>query len=601
MSLPTILGFKTMVLESVFSLTLQSTRDGQRSDRDAPPVHFLKTLAEVGFSLVVGGKQPIFISHGVYGAQEVQSEGCDVSNTLDPSLIERSLMCRLSEPPQNCCIWPVQYLIGCHRRSMELLKQAQNDSSQASDESLIHALHLARQLSVSYTGFILQMQMFPQPSDAEERGAGQILDSYIANSTTFYAGGAEHGSLIPERVRRGTSIEAIHPEFLPDFVSRFAEDGVEDVMHQLGVSITKMMSGISILGDYGSAVGTLSNILSHSVVASHVCATEAFLPSSLDDTVEGRNIENETILGAMFGISAIPDIMENPMVPTRRRTPDVADQCFPGGAAGRQADIRTSCTTIQVSLDQLQTSIHRIIMVLLKNPDTKDRVLTWFAGALSVNKERTKMRPDMKKASTDGFMLNLCSVLLRLCRPFLDHTNGKAWSKLDVRYISDPRSRGCSFGDDTRLGLQQEELLAWTNEDILNHELSYHFICECFFLSGNALRLGVFKALENCHQLIRAAKEYDREADMAAGDALHAMRVNSMKQVAARLKSMAMCFEATMQQNDFLADFIAYYSLLASYFPRLAVGPVTSTFSLPLPSPAPKSFLSVPVRVECGF
>lgn len=530
--------------------------------------------------------------------QEIQSEGVDVPTTLDQSLIERALMSRLSEPPEQCGIWPVQYLIGCHRRSIEFFQRVQNDPTQSDKESLLNALQLARQLAVSYSGFILQMQMFPQPEDAEKRGAGQLLDSYLASSTTTsYTGIGEQYSLIPEQVARGTMLEAIHPEFLADFITRFAEDGVEEVMHQLGVSITQMMSGISILGDFGSAIGALSNILSNSVVAAHVCASEAFLPSSIDDSVEGRKLENETILGAAFGISAIPDIMENPMVSTRGRYPDVADKCFPGGDAGRQADIRTSCTTIQVSLDQLHTSLHRIIMMLLKNPDTKEKVLMWFAALLKVNKERTKMRPDMKKASTDGFMLNLCSVLLRLCRPFLDHTNGKAWSKLDVRYISDPRSRGCSFEDDTRLGLQHEELQAWANEEILNNELSYHFICECFFLSGNALRLGVFKALDNCQQLVRAAKEYDREADMAAGDALHAMRVQSMKKVAARLKSMAMCFEATMQQNDFLVDFITYYSLLASYFPRLALGHGSSTFSLPLPIPAPKAFLSVPVRV----
>lgn len=508
-------------------------------------------------------------------------------------------MCRLLEPPKDCKIWPVQYLIGCHRRSIEIYQRIQSDTSlsEADREALLNALQLGRQLSISYSGFILQMHMFPQPEEAENRGSGQILDSYLMASSVF-DGGAMHGSLIPDDVMNATTIEAIHAEFLHDFILRFADDGVADVIDQLGSSIIQILSRISILGNYGSALAVLSNILSNSSVATHICASKTFLPPSLDESSEGRSIENGTILGSAFGISAIPDIMENPMGPSRARSPDVADKCFPGAAAGRQADIRTSCTTIQVSLDQLQQSLHRIVMSLLKNPDTKEKVLLWFAAALRVNKERTKMRPDMKKASTDGFMLNLCSVLLRLCRPFLDHTNGKAWSKLDVKYISDPRSRGRSFDDDTRLGLQNDELQEWAQKVILKNEPAYHFICECFFLSGNALRLGAFKALENCQQLVRAAKEYDREADMAAGDALHAMRVSSMKTVASRLKSMAMCFEATMQQKDFLEDFIAYYGLLASYFPRLACGMSSETFSLPLPDPASKEFLSIPVRMR---
>jgi len=165
-----------MVLESVLYVTLDEGRGGQRPIRDGPPLHFLKTLVEVGSPLGVK-KSPAFVSHGVCNVQETRSEGSDISNTLDHSIIERALMCRLSEPPENSGIWPVQYLIGCHRRSMEMLQRVQNDASQKEKVSLTNALHLARQLSISYSGFILQMQMFPQPKDAEDRGAGQILDS----------------------------------------------------------------------------------------------------------------------------------------------------------------------------------------------------------------------------------------------------------------------------------------------------------------------------------------------------------------------------------------------------------------------------------------
>jgi ubiquitin conjugation factor E4 B len=516
---------------------------------------------------------------------------------LDQSSLERAVMSRLLEQDFGTDkIWPVQYLIGCHRRSIQAHQMFENDGSIGEVERglIMEALQLGRQLSVSYVGFILHMHMFPQPDAAEARGAGQIVDSYLNTVGDPYGGGA--GSLIPEVVRSGTRVESIHPDFLSDYIARFAEDGVEEVMNQIGKALIECMSSISILGDFGSALTVLSNILSNSIVSAHLCASASFLPAIIDDNIIGRSIENETILGAAFGISAIPDIMENPMVTSTGRTPDVAEKCFPGGDAGRQADIRTSCTTIQVSLDQLQVSLHRIIMGLLKNGQTKERVLSWFSAVLRVNRERTKMRPDMKKASTDGFMLNICSVLLRLCRPFLDPTNGKAWGKLDVKYISDPNSKGCAFDDDTRLGLPNEELVGWTKECILNEERSYHFICECFFLTGNALRLGVFKALENCQQLVRAAKEYDREAQMAPNDAFNAVRINSMRKVASRLKSMAMCFEATMQQKELLDDFIAYYGLLASYLPRLAFQQDGGEFLLPLPSPAPKEFLSLPVR-----
>eukprot|EP00889_Picochlorum_renovo_P004108 jgi/Picre1/31138/NNA_006492.t1 len=395
------------------------------------------------------------------------------------------------------------------------------------------------------------MSMFPQPEQAEIRGGGQIVDSYLVQSGDPYSG--VFGSLIPEEVRNSTKVEVIHPEFLPDYVSRFEDENIGDLIEQIGGCLINVMSKISILGDFSSALSALMNIMANKVVAAHVCNSALFLPGSdaLSD-VDGRFIENKTILGAAFGISSIPDIMENPLSASDNgRSPDVAEKCFPGGDAGRKADIRSAATTIQTSLDQAHALLHRIIMTLLKNQDAKTRVLDWFAAVLSVNKERTKMRPDMKKASTDGFMLNVSAVLLRLCRPFLDPSTGKAWSKLDVRYLSDSRARGCASDDDTRLGLTHEELQQWTQEHILNEDCAYHFICECFFLTGNALRLSIFKALENCQQLVRAAREYDREASMAPSDPFMSMR------------------------------WILSESNWGASFP-------------PLPSPAPKEFLSLP-------
>lgn len=537
--------------------------------------------------------------------QELLSEnnGSKDALTLDQSTLERAIMCRLSEWPgsySNRTLWPVQYLIGCHRRSMDIYSKVHNDPtiSDVERNDAIEVLGLSRQLSVSYAGFILQMSMFPQPEQAQRQGGGQIVYSYLVQYGDPYSGVL--GGLVPEEVRNSTKVEVIHPEFLPDYVARFEEENVGEVFEQIGGCLIDVASKISILGDFSSALSVLMNILSHKGVAAHVCNSASFLPSSEElSNVDGRYIENRTVLGAVFGISSIPDIMENPLsASSGGRTPDVAEKCFPGGDAGRKADIRTAATTIQSSLDQVHSFLHIITMALLKNQDAKSRVLDWFAAALSVNKERTKMRPDMKKASTDGFMLNVSAVLLRLCRPFLDPSTGKAWSKLDVRYLSDPRARGCAFDDDTRLGLTNDELHQWAQEHILNQDCSYHFICESFFLTGNALRLSIFKALENCRQLVRAAREYDREASMAPSDPFMSMRVDSLRKVSSRLKSMAMCFEVSMQQREFLDDFVAYYGLLSSYLPKLAFGMSTTGehLSLPLPSPAPKEFLSLPVR-----
>ena len=566
------------LLEVALGVTLDASREGTQPCRfslTAPALVYLSSLAQ---------------------ELEAEQEAC----VLDATKLERALMSRLADAPT--AQWPVQYLVGCHRRAMGLAQRAQSDGSlsDGDKEAALDALNLARQLSVSYAGFILQMHMFPQPPVAEARGGGQLLDSYLMDAEASGMGTNAVSLISAEALNSG--VEPIHPEFLPDFVARFAEsiddDGAKDVLEQLGKALVEMMSRMTILAEFLSALTVLANVLSNSSVAAHLTMTEAFLPTESTADMIGRVIEMQTILGAAFGISAIPDIMENPIRrSSMARSPDVVDACFPADlvAGERRADIHSASRSIESSLDSLHTALHRIVTNLLKNPEAKGRMLAWLAAALRANRERTKMQPDLRKASTDGFMMNLCAVLLRLCRPFLDPTSGKAWSRLDVKYISDPRARGCLLEDDTRLGMTEGELNLWAQEAVLpNDPTSYHFICECFFMTANALRIGVFKAMEEVRQLSRTARDWEREADLAG--APNGPQAMHMKLAAARYKGICICFQTTLHQRELLNDIVAYYSLMAAYFPRVALGGGTpsSGFSLPLPSPAPSEFLSLP-------
>ena len=55
----------------------------------------------------------------------------------------------------------------------------------------------------------------------------------------------------------------------------------------------------------------------------------------------------------------------------------------------------------------------------------KEAVLDWIGAVLKYNVARTMMQADRQKSSSDGFMLNLSSVMLQLCVPFLDPSSPK--------------------------------------------------------------------------------------------------------------------------------------------------------------------------------
>lgn len=356
------------------------------------------------------------------------------------------------------------------------------------------------------------------------------------------------------------------------------------------------LSTYSVLGDFAGALTALERLIACRPAATVLVKLPMWLPR---EGADGRATEYQTVLGPAFGISAIPDFTANPILPSpTARSPDIVEQCFPNLSNVRTTDLRSAVAGIHAALGQLQAQLHRIMMSLLRNADTREAALDWLAAALRTNAERMKMRPDFKKASTDGFMLNVAAVALKMCEPFLDPLAGKAWGRLDARYASDPGARGHCALEDTRLAATSEAVTAWITGAV-DGDHKYHFICECFFLTASALRLGFAKALDNCQSIARSARHYDEDAQaMEAAPGPGARQAAALRKAAERFKGIAVCAETALKQESMLNDVLAFYRLMAAYMLRLASPTAASGGlpTLPLPEPAPMEFSSLPVR-----
>ena len=64
-------------------------------------------------------------------------------------------------------------------------------------------------------------------------------------------------------------------------------------------------------------------------------------------------------------------------------------------------------------------------------------MLGWITAVLEANRERSKMRMDPRLASSHGLFMNLSVVMLHMCEPFLEPMNGKAWGKVDARWVAE--------------------------------------------------------------------------------------------------------------------------------------------------------------------
>eukprot|EP00887_Chlorella_sp_A99_P007091 scaffold2.g7091.t1 len=148
-------------------------------------------------------------------AEELRAEvGADGGPLLLSSdTVERVLMARLSSPPAAYPQWPVHYLLGCYARAS------------------------GGWLAVSYTGLTLSLDMFPQPPEAQQRGALQLLDALDAAAAAAAAGGlagpaAPGGGGASGAPPPGGAVP-MPPGFLEDYAARFEEEGLEGAVEPM--------------------------------------------------------------------------------------------------------------------------------------------------------------------------------------------------------------------------------------------------------------------------------------------------------------------------------------------------------------------------------
>lgn len=75
------------------------------------------------------------------------------------------------------------------------------------------------------------------------------------------------------------------------------------------------------------------------------------------------------------------------------------------------------------------------------------------------------------------------------------------------RYVM--HSRRINHKEDTKLAVDAEEqksLLERLDSGAAASTPSYHFICECFFLTAKSLHLGLIKVIQDLYNLARVCK-----------------------------------------------------------------------------------------------
>ncbi|ESK87147.1 ubiquitin fusion degradation protein [Moniliophthora roreri MCA 2997] len=535
-------------------------------------------------------------------ADEISSEGGSLRLTEDS--IDRLLIARLEIDPQNMSddleFLPVlaslppqqtifEYLVGCWKRINSsrgaLLKKGYPP---ADTQKALEKLDKMRQLVISYAGLTLQEpEMFPQPS-GRQLGPPELVEpllSLSALSAPLLSSPADApNKLSPSDIE----------QFLQDLAYRFEPDNEIDGV--LGPVVQGLLFHPSLFRPEGLAGGDASwrGIVSGlealvSVKAIAVMITR--MPEWNPDHATAANIEALSLMGPLCRLGVFA-----------REWPGIAKTYFSEPEKQTRGDLESTYASLRGTLKSLQNSLFQIFNTLVRaSPESREGVLQYFARIISLNHKRAGMQVDPATVSSDGFMVNIQTVLYRFCEPFMDANFTKV-DRIDPLYFA--HSSRLDVSDETRIKATSDEASKWAEGN--RNGLTPNFISDIFYLTVAMSHYGYQKTIQTFMDLGKHMDDIERHLDFLQGDgswmtgpmrARTEATINAVKLEKNKIQAMQMAYEAQLQDPELVYRSIGFTNFLSTWLIRQVDPKKTHPNPpavLPLPQEVPMSFRVLP-------
>ncbi|XP_024033127.1 probable ubiquitin conjugation factor E4 [Morus notabilis] len=541
-------------------------------------------------------------------AAEILSEGKELRLSRD--LMERVLIDRLSGSFPSADP-PFEYLIGCYRRAYDEGKKIAPMKDKNLRSEMESAVKQAKKLSVNYCRIHLgNPDLF---SSGNSSDSGKPNGSPLLPLIFSEVGGTLDGF-------GGTSSGGIQspPGFLEEFFRDGDFDSLDSILKGLYEDLRLGVLKVSALGNFQQPLRALMYLVSFPAGAKSLVSHPWWIPKGVYLT--GRAIEVTSVLGPFFHVSALPD--HNTIYKSQ---PDVGQQCFSEASTRRQNDLLSSFTTIKTVMNNLYDGLSEVLLVLLKNQDTRQNVLEFFAEVINKNSSRAHIQVDPMSCASSGMFVNLSAVMLRLCEPFLDANLTKK-DKIDPKYVFNGDRldlRGL-----TALHASSEEVAEWTNKtsqgqrdgenrllqsqeatssgsnafgpSITNtssgEKTKYTFICECFFMTARVLNLGMLKAFSDFKNLVQEISRYEetlttlKAMQQQTPSPPMQLEITGLEKEIELLSQEKLCYEAQILRDGTLIQCaVSFYRLMVVWLVGMVGG-----FKMPLPATCPEEFACMP-------
>ena len=394
-----------------------------------------------------------------------------------------------------------------------------------------------------------------------------MMDAAVALSAGGLAGLA--GARLPHGAAAGAP--PAPPGFLDAFARRWGPESPEELSDFLSAIAKECGSRLrrskSPLGEWQPAMRHLLELASSPAAAAALVRNGQWLPLPL---VNGAALEKNSLLGPAFAVSIVfsprgaeedaedddddeyedegpstwPEEMQQ-SVGALAAWVDSGDYSDPAAADGvllpSSSSSSSSSSPLSVAAEaasdkllraqgEVRGALRAVLMTLLrsKGENVKERTTAWLTAALNANRERGKLSPDPRRASSAGFALNVEAALLDVCAPFAEQAfrGRRAWGKVRARALADGR---VDWQGDTRLALDEPAALLWSRAVRERHRAaapassaapySYHFVCDAFWAAAKSSTYGSCGVAAQAAQLRGRAAHTDgvaRQLDRVA-------------------------------------------------------------------------------------
>jgi ubiquitin conjugation factor E4 B len=372
---------------------------------------------------------------------------------------------------------PFEYLLGCFKRVSRAIRSTKYSGP---DDPRHDILKETRRLCMSYCVFAVTM---PEMFGEDVPMSNPLVDHLLSD---------------PE------CDTGICTDFLTEASSRFDEDEtIKEAIVGAAEELSRQLSEKNMLQDYTNYIRALRNLLRFPKVVDAITESSMWIPEG----VEAQDIETKTLLGPFFRLSP----MQLDVARSYFSSPKTRDRTF----------IANAQNAVQITLRTHQSELYRMAETIVKSGATqRERILNWFALCVNKNHKKRAMRVDYKTVSSDGFMVNVTSVLDQLCEPFMDASFAKI-DRIDANYLR--RNPRVDISEETKMNVDQK-----ASDDFYGNkaEGTSNFISEVFFLTVTSHHYGTEAAQTRMSTMRKTTQRYEKDLEHFKADRVKYVNVS---------------------------------------------------------------------------